>query len=68
MTAKIIEEPTYRERMFVFRDRLQAGRLLAEKLREYAGKENVILVALPAGGVPVGYVVAKELNILMLAS
>ena len=65
MTAKIIEEPTYRERMFVFRDRLQAGRLLAEKLREYAGKENVILLALPAGGVPVGYVVAKELNILM---
>ena len=54
--------------MFVFRDRLQAGRLLAEKLREYAGKENVILLALPAGGVPVGYVVAKELNILMLAS
>ena len=68
MTAKIIEELTYRERMFVFRDRLQAGRLLAEKLREYAGKENVILLALPAGGVPVGYVVAKELNILMLAS
>lgn len=65
MTAKIIEEPTYRERMFVFRDRLQAGRLLAERLQEYAGKRNVILLALPAGGVPVGYMVAKELCILM---
>ena len=65
MTAKIVEEPTYRERVFVFLDRLQAGRLLADKLREYAGKENVVLLALPAGGVPVGYVVAKELNISM---
>jgi predicted phosphoribosyltransferase len=65
MTAKIIEDPTYRERMFVFRDRLQAGRLLAEKLREYADKGKVILLALPAGGVPVSYVVAKELGIPM---
>jgi predicted phosphoribosyltransferase len=65
MTAKIIENPTYRERMFVFRDRLHAGKLLAEKLREYAGKGNVILLALPAGGVPVGYAIAKELGILM---
>jgi predicted phosphoribosyltransferase len=65
MTAKIIEDPTYRERMFVFRDRLHAGKLLAEKIREYAGKENVILLALPAGGVSVGYAIAKELGILM---
>ena len=65
MAAKIIEDPTYRERVFVFRDRLQAGEFLAEKLREYAGKRNVILLALPAGGVPVGYVVAKELGIPM---
>ena len=65
MTAKIIEEPTYRERTFVFRDRLHAGRLLAERLQEYAGKRNVILLALPAGGVPVGYMVTKELCIPM---
>ncbi len=65
MTAKIIEEPAYRERVYVFRDRFEAGRLLAEKLREYAGRGNVILLAVPAGGVPVGYVVAKELSILM---
>jgi predicted phosphoribosyltransferase len=65
MTAKIIEDQTHRERMFVFRDRLHAGKLLAEKIREYAGKENVILLALPAGGVSVGYAIAKELGILM---
>jgi len=65
MTAKIIEDPTYRERTFVFRDRQHAGKLLAEKLQEYANKGKVILLALPAGGVPVGHEVAKELGIPM---
>jgi predicted phosphoribosyltransferase len=51
--------------MFVFRDRLHAGVLLAEKLRKYAGRENSILLAVPAGGVPVGCVVAEELGIPM---
>ena len=65
MKAKIIEDPAYRERVFVFRNRLHAGRLLSDKLREYAGKENAVLLALPAGGVPVGYVIAKILGVLM---
>ncbi len=65
MTGKIIEEPIYRERVFVFQDRPQAGSVLAEKLREYAGQENVILLALPAGGVPVCDVIAKKLDIPM---
>lgn len=65
MTAKIIEEPTFRERVHVFRDRFQAGRLLAEKLREYYREENVIILAIPAGGVPVAYTVAKELAVPM---
>jgi putative phosphoribosyl transferase len=59
--AKIIENPAYRERVNVFRDRFQAGELLAEKLQEYAGKGNVIVLAVPAGGVPVGYALAKEI-------
>ena len=63
MAAKITDEPSYRERLFIFRDRLHAGKLLAEKLHKYAGKEKAILLAVPAGGVPVGYVVAKELGI-----
>jgi predicted phosphoribosyltransferase len=63
MTAKIIDDPAYRDRDFVFRDRFQAGKLLADKLREYAGSRNVIVLAVPAGGVPVGFVVAKELAV-----
>src|SRR3989304_6333897 len=65
MTAKIIENPAYRERVSVFRDRFQAGKLLADKLRKYVGNENVIILAVPAGGVPVGYTVAKELDVPM---
>jgi predicted phosphoribosyltransferase len=63
MTAKIIENPAYRDRVSVFRDRFQAGELLAEKLQEYAGKGNVIVLAVPAGGVPVGYALAKEIAV-----
>jgi predicted phosphoribosyltransferase len=65
MTAKIIENPAYRDRVSVFRDRFQAGKLLADELREYAGNGNVIVLAVPAGGVPVGYMVAKELAVPM---
>jgi len=63
MTAKIVENPAYRNREHVFTDRFQAGKLLADKLREYARNRNVIVLAVPAGGVPVGYVVAKELGV-----
>jgi len=65
MTAKIIDEPAYRERVYLFRDRLDAGKLLAERMREYTDKGNTVLLAVPAGGVPVGCVVAKELGIPM---
>ncbi|MCW4027126.1 MAG: phosphoribosyltransferase family protein [Candidatus Bathyarchaeota archaeon] len=65
MTAKITEEPKCRERTFVFKDRLHAGRILAEKLREYAGNRRAMVLAVPAGGVPVGYVVAGELAVAM---
>jgi putative phosphoribosyl transferase len=46
-----------------FRDRTDAGELLAEKLRSYLNKPNVIVLALPRGGVPVGAQVAKKLNL-----
>lgn len=45
-----------------FRDRIEAGRLLAEKLQVYASYPNVIVLALPRGGVPVGYEVAHALG------
>lgn len=45
-----------------FRDRSEAGRLLAEKLAQYAVLQDVLVLALPRGGVPVGYEVARALG------
>jgi putative phosphoribosyl transferase len=45
-----------------FRDRTEAGRALADLLRRYAGRDDVIVLALPRGGVPVAYEVAKALE------
>ena len=45
-----------------FKDRREAGQLLAQKLSNYANDRNLIVVALPRGGVPVGFEVAKALN------
>lgn len=46
----------------IFADRQDAGQKLAEKLTEYAGRDDVIILALPRGGVPVAFEVAKKLN------
>jgi putative phosphoribosyl transferase len=45
-----------------FRDRSQAGQLLATRLSKYANRKDVLVLALPRGGVPVGFEVAKALN------
>lgn len=45
----------------LFRDRIDAGRQLAAALRRYANDPTVIVLALPRGGVPIGYEVAREL-------
>src|SRR5215217_3762274 len=46
-----------------FHDRYDAGRQLAERLRVYANRPDTIVLALPRGGVPVGYEVARALHI-----
>src|SRR2546429_1394914 len=46
----------------LFRDRRDAGRLLAEKLAAYANRPDVLVLALPRGGVPVAYEVAHRLG------
>jgi putative phosphoribosyl transferase len=45
-----------------FRDRRDAGRSLAAKLQAYAGRRDVLVLALPRGGVAVAYEVARALN------
>ena len=45
-----------------FADRRQAGQVLASKLAHYAGRRDVLVLALPRGGVPVAYEVAATLN------
>jgi predicted phosphoribosyltransferase len=47
----------------MFLNREEAGKLLAEKLVDYNNDKNTVIVAIPRGGVPVGYVIAKELNL-----
>lgn len=48
--------------MRVFRDRRDAGRKLARTLERYVGHSDVVVLALPRGGVPVGYEVATRLG------
>ncbi|MEN3294273.1 MAG: putative phosphoribosyl transferase [Burkholderiales bacterium] len=50
--------------MFIkrFKDRMHAGELLAKRLTAYAHRPDVRVLALPRGGVPVAFVVARELQ------
>lgn len=45
-----------------FRNRAHAGQLLAEKLMQYANRDDVLVLAVPRGGVPVGFEVAQALH------
>jgi putative phosphoribosyl transferase len=51
----------YKEVTMQFANRIQAGRLLAKKLHAYANRPDVVVLALPRGGVPVAYEVARAL-------
>ena len=48
--------------MSLYDDRRQAGRVLAGELSEYTGRDDVVVLALPRGGVPVAYEVATRLR------
>jgi predicted phosphoribosyltransferase len=65
LTAKIVEHPELRDRTGVYRDRAEAGGYLAGELKEYAGDPDVIVLAIPAGGVPVGCQIANTLKVPM---
>jgi putative phosphoribosyl transferase len=45
-----------------YQDRTEAGRVLAQKLSRYANRDDLIVLALPRGGVPVAYEIARALH------
>jgi putative phosphoribosyl transferase len=59
---KIIERPELRDRTRVFRNRHHAGEVLADMLSSY-GKAEAIVLAIPAGGVPVAAAIVERLHI-----
>jgi predicted phosphoribosyltransferase len=60
--SRVIDLPELRNRVHVFRDRAHAGRVLAGMLEKYR-KTNAVVLAVPAGGVAVGAVIARELSL-----
>src|ERR1700737_2029833 len=62
--GRVIRWPWERRNMTPkrFSDRREAGRLLAAKLAAYANRPDVVVLALPRGGVPVAYEVARALG------
>ena len=46
-----------------FVDRADAGKKLAQELMQYKNNSDVIVIALPRGGIVTGYEVAKELGV-----
>jgi putative phosphoribosyl transferase len=63
--VEIVDEPIFRNRIHVFDNRLHAGELLVKKLEEYEGKKDAYVLAIPAGGVQVAFIVVQRLRIYL---
>ena len=61
----VIFDDNLKERLHVFKDRFHAGELLAEMLKRNLSLGDAIILAIPAGGIPVGYEISCRLNIPM---
>ena len=55
--------PHLRDLTRVFRDRTHAGMVLAEMLHALACEQQPLILSIPAGGIPVGAVIARELRL-----
>ena len=61
--VEIVENSELRDKVHIFNDRSHAGEMLATLLKEYEDKKDSIILAIPAGGVPVAVQISKILNI-----
>jgi predicted phosphoribosyltransferase len=59
----IVENPELRDKINVFNDHFHAGEMLAKYLKEYKERRDVIILAIPAGGVPVAVEISKNLKV-----
>jgi predicted phosphoribosyltransferase len=62
LKQKLITEDAYRDKLYVFEDRTDAGRELAHTLRGYKNTGTLVL-AIPSGGIPVAAEIASYLNL-----
>ncbi len=62
--GRLFEDRALRNRSYVFKDRTEAGRLLAERLSPVVPPDGLIL-AIPAGGVPVALEIARGLHLAL---
>jgi len=62
MPGMVVEDPDLRDRTFVFTDREDAGIRLGAFLKEQIDPRDPVVCAIPAGGVPVGVMVAAALD------
>jgi len=60
---KIIDDPSLREKIKIFRDRVDAAEKLAERLSEYKDRMDTVVLAIPSGGVPIGLILSRKLNL-----
>jgi putative phosphoribosyl transferase len=59
----VVPTDNFSQNTMIFLNRAEAGRRLAKLLIEYRGRRDVVVLALPRGGVPVAFQVAKELGV-----
>ncbi|OGW27580.1 MAG: hypothetical protein A2X59_10185 [Nitrospirae bacterium GWC2_42_7] len=60
--GKLIDEPLLRDKTWIFDSRKDAGKMLGRRLSHYASTDSIVL-AVPAGGVPVAHEIAKYLKL-----